>query len=66
MIIYGILWWSVCVCGMPVGLHKILFHFEAVLHNNILRKHPLFIVQYIVQYYRLLLIAPPRPELRYF
>jgi len=37
-----------------LGLYKILFYFEALLHNNIFCKHPLFIVQYIAQYYQLL------------
>jgi len=29
-----------------VGLYKILFHFEALLHNNILCKHPLYCAIY--------------------
>jgi len=27
---------------MQIGLYKILFHFEALLHNNIFCKHPLY------------------------
>jgi len=42
------------------GLYKILFHFEALLHNNIFANTP-FIVQYIAQYYQLL-HPPPNFE----
>ena len=46
-----------------VGLYKILFHFEALLHNNILCKKNLYCAIYCTT---LPLIAPPRPVLRYF
>jgi len=49
--------------AMCIGLYKILFYFEALLHNNILCKHPLYCAIYCTI---LLLIAPPRPVLRYF
>jgi len=54
---------------LPLGLYKILFHFEALLHNNTFCKPPLIvIVQYIAQYYQLpvIVIAPPRPMLSCF
>jgi len=38
------------------GLYKILFHFEALLHNNIFCKHPLYCAIYctILPVYQLL------------
>jgi len=43
---------------LQLGLYKILFHFEALLHNNILCKHPLYCAIYCTI---LPVIAPPRP-----
>jgi len=46
---------GLCARAPQLGLYKILFHFEALLHNNILCKHTPFIVQYyIAQYFHLL------------
>ena len=39
-----------------LGLYKILFHFEALLHNNIFSKHPLYCTIYCTI---LPVIAPP-------
>jgi len=41
------------------GLYEILFHFEALLHNNILCKHPLYCAIYCTI---LPVIAPPPPS----
>ena len=48
-----------------VGLYKILFHVEALLHNNIFckHKHPLYCAIYCT---KLRVIAPPRQILRCF
>ena len=48
---------------MMFGLYKILFHFEALLHNNIFCKHPLYCAIYCTI---LPDIAPPRPLSRCF
>ena len=50
-------------CGVWVGLYKILFHFEALLHNNIFCKHPLYCAIYCTI---LPVIAPPHPILMCF
>jgi len=37
-----------CELLLFFGLYKILFHLEALLHNNILCKHPLYCAIYCV------------------
>jgi len=48
---------------MEFGLYKILFHFEALLHNNIFCKHPLYCAIYCTI---LPVIAPSRQNLMCF
>jgi len=48
---------------MWIGLYKILFHFEALLHKTIFCEHPLYCAIY---YTILIVIAPPRPILKCF
>jgi len=54
---------SILILILRFGLYKILFHFEALLHNNIFCKHPLSCAIYCTI---LPVIAPPRPILRCF